>query len=211
MIPAQVGAQAAATRKMNARQAGLLNELYGAVTDERLKTLIGDIDVNPVNGQGSGRRAWLLIERECSEPMTDLIIRSIQTKFNQATMRSAVGFSESTITDFNRYQNATAARLPLANQPDETTCTLKLLECISAECPNPALALEATKELQANGAARRFVRAQQPGQAVGQMRDLQAAVSYFDGMWRTLVQACGDSRRPRSDRNRNLQTQQVCV
>ena len=104
-------AQAAANKKSAARQSMLHRELYNCMEDERLKTLIGDLDVNPVNGQGSGRRAWLLIERECSEEMTDLMMRTIMTKFNLASMRTSEGISENTITDFNRHQNATVARL----------------------------------------------------------------------------------------------------
>ena len=82
-LPANPAGLQAAQRKRVARDAKLHKELYNAQEDERLKSAIGDIDENVVNNQGPGRRAWLLLERECSEAMTDLVIRTILTKFNQ--------------------------------------------------------------------------------------------------------------------------------
>jgi len=199
-LPAQPAQQTKVRRQYARRQAALLKQLYNAQDDKRLKNAIGDIVGGVVNGQGEGRRAWLLVEAECAEAMTDLIMRSIQAKINTANMRSAVGFSESTVTDFNRYQNADIARLPAADQPDENQRVLKLLECIKAECPNPALALEATKELNASAPNRRFVHAPIGGAAPGTMRDVQATVTYFDSMWRTLVQDGSIRKAPAGSR-----------
>merc|ERR1711998_243948 len=131
--------------------------------------------------------------------MTDLVIRTILSNFNMVAMRNAVGFDQSTITDFNRYQNATISRLPAANQPDENQRVIKLLECISRECPDRALALEATRELQAQGTARRFVQFAN-GAPQYHLRCLQSVVSYFDQLWRTLVQSGVISRAPAQTR-----------
>ena len=104
----QPGAAQQSRNRYDIRQATLHKELYDAMQDKRLKQAIGDMDPVTVNGQGPGRRAWIYLESECAEEMTDLVIRAIKTKFDLAEMRSSVGFDVSTITDFNRHLNSIA-------------------------------------------------------------------------------------------------------
>ena len=192
--PVQPAALAAADRRYKMRSAKVHEALYASMQDERLKDMIGDLDPGVLNGQGPGRRAWLLIVSECDVPMTDLRIRLILTEYNVASIKDLVGISDTSVTDFNRALNSIITRLPgqpVNHKPTENDRVVKILECIGKECPHPALALEATRELQASAGSRRFERAV----GAGHVRDPAACVAYFDEVWRTVVTARAPAHR----------------
>ena len=85
------------------------------------------------------------------------------------------GLIENTPNEFARHLNNMMFLVPRALQPDENRYAIKMLECLSRECPS-ALALEAMKELKAQGVNRRFVHA---NAANGVNRDLGAIVAYW--------------------------------
>ena len=181
-MPAGGAPLATAARKCKKRQLKAKKELSQAQQDKRLREMIialpiGDAQAR-VGGVGVGARAWLLLEQECSQPMSALEKRLIRVKYDRATIRALVGFCPTSITDFNRQLNSILHELPAADRPSDTERSEKILECVSNEAPD-ALALEATKELQAN-ANRIFVVV---GAAFPNNRDLLALVSHFDQTW----------------------------
>ena len=161
-MPIGGGALEDAQRKFKKRQLATARELSRLQEDLRIRRMIialppGDAYTR-VNGEGIGRRAWLLLESECSEAMTALEIRTKIKEYAGASIRASVGFSVSSVTDFHRVLCEIIIKIPAANKPTDTDHAERMLECIGDECPDSALALEATKELQAS-TGRQFVRA----------------------------------------------------
>lgn len=189
--PALAGGGAAATegaRKRKKRQLSTARGLSMLQTDPRLRKLLislppGNNVTNDANGDGIGRRAWLLLTQECGEQMTSLEIRTRKKEYSVVSIRASIGFSQTSITDLNRELAEINFKIPANRRFDDTEQTERVLECIRDECPDPALALEAGKELQAE-ASRIFV---VNGAALPNNRDLNAAITYFDRMWSQLV------------------------
>ena len=175
--------------KRKKRQLATQRALSKAQEDPRLRRMIinlapGDNATNDAAGDGVGRRAWLLLVRECGEAMTPLEIRGRKKEFASATIRGTVGFGVASITDLNRELTLIDSKIPAPQRHGDTEQSERILECVRDECPDSALAHEASKELQAT-AGRVFV----TNAGLPNNRDLNAIVTHFDRLWGQLVKA----------------------
>ena len=131
-----------------------------------------------------GRLFWLLLERECRRPVTDLEIIEMDSKWSGCSILGTVGYLEDSVTQFSRYlQKLNARRPPPQRKTLNERCT-KILNSLSGL---EIFAVEALKELQSNAATQRFVfpanHAVTPGE-----RDYESLVLYFDGLWRAAFE-----------------------
>ena len=121
--------------KRKKRQLAVQRALSKAQEDPRLRRMIinlapGDNSTNDAAGDGIGRRAWLLLVRECGEAQTPLEIRGRKKEYASVTIRGTVGFSVASITDLNRELTLIDGKIPVANRHGDTEQSERVLECV---------------------------------------------------------------------------------
>ena len=148
--------------------------------DPRLRDLLRSIPAGIVGGLGRARRAWMVLNAQCTEPITDDEIEDLKTEWNQAGIKATVGLSEGSVTDLDRALSMISVRIPAGPaRPTEADACIKILRCLIKDSPDE-MSLNVLKELQAQGAARQYVHAGTFN------RSRVAIVSAYDQVWRSL-------------------------
>ena len=135
----QAGLSGAQIRRRTVRRRESYACLLRHLDDESLK------DVIRAEAPKNGRQAWLVLERECAEPVSALHINQKVVEINGITIEKDIGISASTVTDLNRMLIGKNSELPSANQLNADEIAEKFLACILQP---PSLAARATELLE---------------------------------------------------------------
>ncbi|MAI45673.1 MAG: hypothetical protein CMB79_07290 [Filomicrobium sp.] len=202
---APAAGNAAAQRRRQRRLSQLYALLYRHVAEPRLREMMSG------NANDNGRAAFQLLVLHCRQPVDDLQLFEMDATWDTANIVNSVGHNIDSIQSFSRYLNGLNSLRPPANQKTDDQLTIKLLSCLTAGI-EPTLAHEAAKELRAGPAGRMFQVAAVPPvvgppavPGVPAHRDFDAAIVFFDDMWRTKF---GDTikARPKSSTSADRST-----
>lgn len=165
----------------NRRRLKRLRELYGIlyrhVENEDLRLMASAL-------HRDGRQFWLMLERECRKPITDLELIAMDLAWSQCTILVTVGYVSDSVTAFSRHLQKLNARRPVANRKSLNERCTKILDSVSKV---ELFSVEALKELQADAATQRFVFP--AGHAQAGQRDYSSLVAYLDSLWRAAFDA----------------------
>ena len=164
-------------RRRGKRLRDLYGILYRHVENEDLRLMAGSLNRD-------GRQFWLMLERECRKPVTDLELIAMDQEWSQCTILVTVGYLCDSVTAFSRHLQKLNARRPVANRKTLSERCTKVLSSLSVV---ELFSTEAFKELQADASAQRFVFP--AGHAQAGQRDYSSLVAYFDGLWRAAFEA----------------------
>ena len=189
------GLSAAQTRRRGQNRREAYACILKHVTDDSLKAVIraeAGPGVANAADRRSGRVAWNVLVRECSEPASALHINTKILEWHALSLAKDVGISESSITDFNRLLIEKNEELPQLHQFSDDARTEKLLASIVLPA---TLAKEADGLLQCPTSdlpPRFYAQAVVGPPAVPAGWMGRAVVQSFDELWRAAFKR-GDS------------------
>ena len=132
--------------------------------------------------RSDGRQAYFLLDAACTRDITDLELNMLNREFDDSSIEADVGVTADSITNFSRHLKGVNNRRPVAKRKDDNELTLRLLHSINGNL-TPMMNLEAMKEIRAAPNKRTF------HNPVTGLRNLSAAVTEMDEMWRNLFEA----------------------
>ena len=127
-MPTAAAALEKAERKRKKRQARAYKLIYKHIEDERIKELL---DALPRDNR-RGAEAWALVVSQCKPDEDDLSHMTIRSEWTAATIEKDIGYSVSTITEWQRLLVGINAKLPPGEKYSENELTLKFLSGIIA-------------------------------------------------------------------------------
>ena len=170
----------AGSQAVQRRRAKRLRDLYGIlyrhVENDDLRLMASAL-------RRDGRQFWLMLERECRKPITDLELIAMDHEWSQCSILLTVGYVFDSVTAFSRHLQKLNARRPVANRKSLSERCTKVLSSLSAV---ELFSVEALKELQADAGSQRFVFP--AGHAQAGQRDYSSLVTHFDSLWRAAFE-----------------------
>ena len=144
-MPTAAAALEKAERKRKKRQAKAYKLIYKHIEDERIKELL---DALPRDNR-RGAEAWALVVSQCKPDEDDLSHMTIRSEWTAATIEKDIGYSVSTITEWQRLLVGINAKLPPGEKYSENELTLKFLSGITTPESLAGKAVQGTKWLDA--------------------------------------------------------------